>query len=409
LGKVKLVRSIVLLLLTISCSSAPTTDWQADPDEGRITWRHFDCYQGEAALILASDEAAAAEAHQLLVRSRAAIANTADSPAGRCLVIVIGSDKDLLFETEDEYERALRKWGAESNIQMHQTESADGKQPEIDSRLALSMAPMSVSIADADLNLPATLQDQFTHVLIMPTDSHIQSVCKALVEAAFEASDASWLERQMVYAYMDPSEMMMEKITPGIRSSFVHCWASIYELPQAQINLVRAEFNLTSRDIQPTKVRDKRLGLVPPEAARAEIMSWEGTVLDDELGLGVRQTPTSYCFYVMRSMDWGLIVDLNPQRSTKDQALEGRPPYQWQPIHSDLPSRADVEAFEKLRLAHPGFTLLVKDDVTQAAAFLAAHAYWVNGLTADVAMTLGFRFGMKAEHEEALRALFAAD
>ncbi len=400
-----------LLLLTISCTTPPATNWKSEPDQGRLAWRQFYLFDGEDALVLASHELAASEAHQWVARARAAVAANDGLPTKRCLVIVLSEKDGPLFDDPGEYQRVLQQWGADSNMRINTSprNQEEGKPLEFDQCLVFSLAPAAAPTDDPDLNLPTTFQEQFHHVLIMPTDSYIESVCSALVEASFEASGASWLQRQVVYASMDPSEMMVEKITPGVRSALVHCWASITGLTGAQRNVVRQEFNLSSKSVDPKNRRKEGAGNREPKVAREMILETKGTVLEDDLELGVARTPMSHEFDLMRSMYWSLIVDLNPHRSNKDQALQVDPPYNWLPTANAMPVRSDVEAFEELRRTHPGFILVTKDNVTEAAAFLAAHAFWMKGLPVDEALALGVRFGLQPQQVAALRELFASE
>ena len=392
----------LLLPLAGSCATTPSTDWMAEPAGAPVTWRQFRLYRGEDAMVLASQESAASEVHALVARARAALAATGDAPLELGLVIALSEKDAPFFDKAEDYERALRRWGAESNMSVESgpQHAGSGKQPDIDARLLYQMAPVAVPIDDADLNLPVALRKQFTHVLLTPTDALIESVFAKMVEAAFDANDVSWVERKLMYAIADPEAMMVGKSTPGIRSLFVHAWAETTGLSKAQVNVVRAEFGLRERASDTYRPRP---GLVNPESAREQLMSLEGLVIDADLQLGVSSSPCSTSLFWMRSMNWSLVVDLNPLRASNAYVLKGAPHYEWLPSPLNLPSRSDAEEFEALRLKHPGFALVFDEDPSRAAALLAAHSFWVRGLDSDAAVAVGLRFGLDPRQTEAVR------
>ncbi len=401
----------VLILLACSCSSPPLTNWNSVPSNEEMKWRQFQLFQGEHAHVWASNEEAAAEAHDFIARARAAVATPTQPPAGISLVIVLCKQDDPLFEGVEDYENALRKWGSTSNLRIESSHSrgGDGKQPDFDARLALSLASVAVPVDDSDLNLPEALAPQFSHALIMSSNDRIEWVCQEMVDASLAASDAGWLERKLLLAAMNPTAQMVEKMTPGLRSAFVQSWASIHGLTKEQVNLARAEFGLAAMGPQSESRRKRAPHLLTHDRAMEIILSSDSVVLDEELGFGVRASPSSYCFFAMQSMDWGLIFDLNPKRSDKAGALEGYPHYEWLPLTNEVPTKGDVEAFEKLRLQYPGFTLVLNDNVSQAATFLAAHAFWVQEVDASTALEFGAYFGMTSDQGANLRKAFLAD
>jgi hypothetical protein len=373
-------------------------------------WRGFRLYRGEDAMVLASYEGAASEVHGLVARARAAVAVTGDSPLERGLVIALSESDAPLFDTAEDYERALRRWGAESNISVgpDSQDEGSGKQPDIDKRLLYQLAPAVASIDDIELDLPVILREQFTHVLLTPTDALIESVFAKMIKASLDANDIGWMTRRLMYAIADPKAMMIEESTPGIRSLFVRAWAQTAGLSRAQIDVVRAEFGLSeSSDPESSDAyRPRGRGMVDPAFARERLKELDGLVIDADLQLGVSSSPATSFLFWMRSMNWSLVVDLNPLRAPNADVLEGSPHYEWLPSPRYLPNRSDAEQFEAKRLEHPGFALVFVDDPSRAAALMAAHSFWVRGLDADAAVAVGLQFGLDPRLAEAVRKPF---
>ncbi len=400
---------LLLPCLAGSCSSTPSTVWQPKPPGDPITWRQFSLYRGDAAFVLASKESAASEVHLLVERARAAVEASGAAQPDLGLVIALTKRDALLFENAEDHESALRRWGGKSGMQIElRSQEGDSGEPlDFDKRLMYQLVPVAVPTDDTDLDLPAALREQFTHVLIAPTDALIESTMGEMIKASFDAKEIGWAQRQLVYAIANPKAMMVERLTPEIRSGFVHAWAMTAGLSKAQINLVRTEFGLKERSDQRAAEADRqRRGLLPLDVAREHLEELEGLVVDDELQLGVSTSPATHFLLWIRSMDWKLAVDLNPAPAYNAHIFQGAPHYEWLPTEHDLPGRSDAEAFEALRLKHPGFALVSEKDPSRAAALLAAHSFWVRDLDADAAVALGLRFGLDPELADSVRAFF---
>lgn len=399
----------LLLPFGVSCASTSSTVWLPEPEGVPVTWRQYRLYRGENALVLASQERAASEVHGMVARARAALLANGESPMKLGLVIALSENDAPLFETAEDYEAALSRWGAESSMRID-TEPPDegsGKPIDIDRRLLYQLASAAVPIDDADLDLPLVLRGPFTHVLLTPSDALIESVMAQMIDAMFEANDIGWVKRNLMYAIADPEAMMLEETKPGLRTSFVQAWAATAGLSKAQMDVVSAAFGLPVRaEGEASKTYRPRRGLVNPEFARENLKDLEGLVIDTDLQLGVSSSPASSDLHWMRSMEWSLVVDLNPLRASNAHILGGAPRYEWLPSPSYLPDRSDADAFEAMRLIHPGFALVFEEDPSRAAALLAAHSFWIRGLEADAAVAVGLRFGLNARLAEALRKRF---
>lgn len=143
---------------------------------------------------------------------------------------------------------------------------------------------------------------------------------------------------------------------------------------------------------------------LPADVARTLFAQVPRLQIDEQFGIALGATPTAEQLHAMRSLDIGLVVDLNPYRSRDAAVLGGAPRYAWLRCRDYLPGRAAAEHLEQLRTGVDGMTFVYDDDADRAAALLAAHAFWVRGRSVDEALALAMRLGLDAGLEPGLRA-----
>ena len=397
-------RWLWLLLLCASCASTAGSDRSTEFVDQECAWRGLYQFEGEEALVLASRQSSATEVEEFLARARAAVVTVGEEPVGQSFVIALSEGDPFLFPTAEEYERAFHRWAADMGVQVETPREPEGEDGtlEIDTRLVFSLAPIAVSVDDPDLALPAALRERFTSVILMPTSAYVESVCDQMVEAALDAQEITWVERRLLYSFFDPTEMMLEEITSDLHSATIRVWGTTVELSETQANAARAAFDLPPLEAETASIDWVKHNLLPPEVALEHLQEDEDVALDLELGFGTGPSASSNFLYVIRSMGWSLMVDINAERLDRDLDEVGMPTYVWHPIEG-MPTRADAEALEALRSEFPGFTLVIGRYDREPALLLAAHAFWVRGLDVDVAVAEGLRFGMDPEFEGSLR------
>jgi hypothetical protein len=247
-----MARALVAVCFWCAAGCA-SVEWREPPAELPRTWRHLRLYDGPAAFVLASSEAAAAEAHEEVAAAAEAFAAELGEPPRRGLIVALSADDPLLFDGLEQFAWLAERWRAEIVRQpppQQASPRADSDVAPEDQELAVRLLGVGMPTTDTTLGLPAELRERAAFVQLQPTLSCLDTISERIVERAFAREDVGWLESAPVTTLVgSPAALLRDEVARENRKSLFENW--LYAL-----------------DVSPAVALRicKRGGVLPPDA-----------------------------------------------------------------------------------------------------------------------------------------------
>ncbi|HEX6811618.1 MAG TPA: hypothetical protein VF384_08355 [Planctomycetota bacterium] len=395
-------RAVPLLYsLLAGCSSVA---WSPPPAGLPTQWRHYQLFVGEHAMVLARDGDAAAEVHERVAAAAATIGDcTGKAPAGG-LLIALSAEDPLPVADHAAYGEALRRWQAglgqgpsSSQPMSFSLRTKPGKSVDVDPALVMHLIAAGIPKDDRTLDLPAELLERSSFAAIVPTDTCLEATCTTLFDAAAEAEGVSSLTITLLSLVAGhPVTMMTTHAGKAVDTVLYETWLSALRVDAATAAMVRARAELPTTSNQ---------------HAAATASGEDLTRYVQELWKDMRQpTGGSPFFLVPRPRgpeqaavpygQWVAVVDLGPafDDSLPRIVAEAGKAYAPLRITTAIPGRAEAEQLAAIHRKHgDGAVLICADLPEQAAALLAAHAFFVGGADTKQALAVARHYDADAE------------
>lgn len=383
-----------------ACSASPFRE----PPPGRTTtWRHYRLYDGPAALVLASDPAAAESLHELAATTAAELAAATGKTPPTGLLVAFAANDPLFADEPLAHVHQLLCWHAAA------TGRPAPPPPELppEAPPAAVLAPLTAAglpMAAPELGLPADLVAASAFAAVLPCDQLIATGTARMLDATIEARGGSrWLSSAASLVGFDYERRLRAMFAASRAAVLTDVWLASMPLSPDERTAARRKLGLPEpapQDTGPT-VDPDRIRWLLTEAIRFPA---PGEVFTSCLHPGADLAESAALLATE------VFVDLDPADPNALAAAcraHGRK-YLPMPFAGPLPDAAMLERLrEQIGPIPSGIIIVCAKERARAAGLIALYSFRHLGCDAATARDLALRHGGAAILQD-LDAAFAA-